>query len=356
MVAGPGERTGRTGAGALVPSAPSPTARARHGAARHQVPVGVVVDEAVIPLSGEAGAEAATALHAIAGLLPVRAGTITLAGQDVTHRSAPEMPALGLSLVQQGKRIFPGMTVEGNLLVATYPHKLRKAARLDLVAEAYERFPVLRDKRSAVAGSLSGGQQQMLAIGQSLMARPKVLMLDEPSAGLAPAIVKEVLRTVVSLAGDGLGILVVEQLVEDALAIAQEVVVLYEGAVSIAGDVATVSRDPAAHGRLSRPTALGTTETSSSVAPPDGVVGVHLDVIDRIRPLRCRGVANCGALRVVVERADIGPSTPISRRNDVCDSDLQRRPCCVARGSCGCRSRDSTRRLRGRASGGAGER
>jgi branched-chain amino acid transport system ATP-binding protein len=198
----------------------------------------------ITALIGSNGAGKTTTLHAIAGLLPVRAGTIILAGQDVTHRSAPEMPAQGLSLVQQGKRIFPGLTVEENLLVSTYPNKLRRAKRMDLIAEAYERFPILRDKRHAAAGSLSGGQQQMLAIGQSLMARPKVLMLDEPSAGLAPVIVKEVLRTVVSLANDGLGILVVEQLVEDALAIAHDVVVLDEGTVSIAGDVTTVSRDP----------------------------------------------------------------------------------------------------------------
>jgi branched-chain amino acid transport system ATP-binding protein len=198
----------------------------------------------ITALIGSNGAGKTTTLHAIAGLLPVRAGRITVAGQDVTHRPASEMPSQGLSLVQQGKRIFPGLTVESNLLVSTYPHKLRKAARLALVAEAYERFPILRDKRNAPAGSLSGGQQQMLAIGQSLMARPKVLMLDEPSAGLAPALVKEVLQTVVSLAADGLGVLLVEQLVEDALAIAHDVVVLDEGSVSISGDVATVSRDP----------------------------------------------------------------------------------------------------------------
>jgi branched-chain amino acid transport system ATP-binding protein len=198
----------------------------------------------ITALIGSNGAGKTTTLHAIAGLLPVRAGSITIAGQDVTNRPASEMPAQGLSLVQQGKRIFPGLTVERNLLVATYPHKLRKAARQDLIAEAYERFPILRDKRSAAAGSLSGGQQQMLAISQSLMARPKVLMLDEPSAGLAPALVKEVLQTVGSLASDGMGVLLVEQLVEDALAIAQDVVVLDEGSVSIAGDVATVSRDP----------------------------------------------------------------------------------------------------------------
>jgi branched-chain amino acid transport system ATP-binding protein len=198
----------------------------------------------VTALIGSNGAGKTTTLHAIAGLLPVRAGTITLAGHDVTNQPAPELPRQGLSLVQQGKRIFPGLTVEGNLVVATYPHKLRRGARLELVAEAYDRFPILREKRGAAAGSLSGGQQQMLAIGQALMARPQVLMLDEPSAGLSPAIVKEVLQTVVSLANDGLGILLVEQLVEDALAIAHDVVVLDEGSVTLAGDVATVSNDP----------------------------------------------------------------------------------------------------------------
>jgi branched-chain amino acid transport system ATP-binding protein len=198
----------------------------------------------ITALIGSNGAGKTTTLHAIAGLLPVRAGTITLDGQNVTNRPAPELPGAGLSLVQQGKRIFPGLTVEANLLVATYPHKLRGAARLEFVAEAYDRFPILRDKRRAAAGSLSGGQQQMLAIGQALMARPKVLMLDEPSAGLSPAIVKEVLQTVVSLANAGLGVLLVEQLVEDALAIAHDVVVLDEGSVTLAGDVATVSNDP----------------------------------------------------------------------------------------------------------------
>lgn len=198
----------------------------------------------VTALLGSNGAGKTTTLHAVAGLLPVRAGTVTLAGRDITNRTASELPGHGLSLVQQGKRIFPGLTVERNLLVATYPHKLRRAGRHALVAEAYDRFPILRDKRNAAAGSLSGGQQQMLAIGQALMSRPSVLMLDEPSAGLAPAIVKEVLQTVVALAGAGLGVLLVEQLVEDALAIAQDVVVLDEGAVSLAGEVSDVAKDP----------------------------------------------------------------------------------------------------------------
>jgi branched-chain amino acid transport system ATP-binding protein len=197
----------------------------------------------ITAMLGSNGAGKTTTLHAIAGLLQARAGRVVLDGNDITSRPAHQIPALGLSLVQQGKRIFPGLTVEANLLVATAPHKLRRHARLKAVEEAYERFPALADKRHAAAGSLSGGQQQMLAIGQSLMARPRFLMLDEPSAGLAPAIVKEVLKTVVALAKDGMGILLVEQLVEDALAIAHEVVVLDEGRVSVCGPVETVTAD-----------------------------------------------------------------------------------------------------------------
>lgn len=193
---------------------------------------------------GSNGAGKTTTLHAIAGLLPARAGQILLDEQDITGQPAHQIPALGLSLVQQGKRIFPRLTVEANLLVATQPHKLRRRARLNLVDEAYQRFPLLAGKRRAPAGSLSGGQQQLLAIGQSLMARPRLLMLDEPSAGLSPAIVKEVLRTVAALAADGMGILIVEQLVEDVLTIADDVVVIDEGRVAVAGPVAAVVADP----------------------------------------------------------------------------------------------------------------
>jgi branched-chain amino acid transport system ATP-binding protein len=193
---------------------------------------------------GSNGAGKTTTLHAIAGLLSPRAGQILLDGKDITGRAAHEIPALGLSLVQQGKRIFPELTVEANLLVATQPHKLRRRARLKLVDEAYQRFPALAEKRQAHAGSLSGGQQQMLAIGQSLMAQPRLLMLDEPSAGLSPAIVKEVLKTVATLAADGMGILIVEQLVDDVMTIAHDVVVIDEGRVAVSGSADAVASDP----------------------------------------------------------------------------------------------------------------
>ncbi len=116
---------------------------------------------------------------------------------------------------------------------------------------------MLAEKRRAYAGSLSGGQQQMLAIGQSLMAKPRLLMLDEPSAGLSPAIVKEVLRTVAALAADGMGILIVEQLVEDVMAISHDVVVIDEGRVAVSGPVDTVATDRQADGCLPRPAVLG---------------------------------------------------------------------------------------------------
>jgi branched-chain amino acid transport system ATP-binding protein len=193
---------------------------------------------------GSNGAGKTTTLHAIAGLLQARAGQVLLDGKDITGRPAHEIPALGLSLVQQGKRIFPALTVEANLLVATQPHRLRRRARLELIGEAYRRFPALAEKRQAQAGSLSGGQQQMLAIGQSLMARPRLLMLDEPSAGLSPAIVKEVLRTVATLAADGMGILIVEQLVDDVMTIAHDVVVIDEGRVAVSGSADAVASDP----------------------------------------------------------------------------------------------------------------
>jgi branched-chain amino acid transport system ATP-binding protein len=193
---------------------------------------------------GSNGAGKTTTLHAIAGLLQARAGQVLLDGKDITGRPAHEIPALGLSLVQQGKRIFPALTVEANLLVATQPHRLRRRARLELIGEAYRRFPALAEKRQAQAGSLSGGQQQMLAIGQSLMARPRLLMLDEPSAGLSPAIVKEVLKTVATLAADGMGILIVEQLVDDVMTIAHDVVVIDEGRVAVSGSADAVASDP----------------------------------------------------------------------------------------------------------------
>ncbi len=185
----------------------------------------------VTALLGRNGAGKTTTLRAIAGLNRAGAGAIRYDGGDITHESANRRVRRGIGFVQEGKRVFHRRTVEENLLLGGYSRGLSRRKLTAAASEAYDLFPVLRDRRGAVAGALSGGQQQMLAIGQALMARPKLLMLDEPSAGLAPAIVAEVMAAVTGLAAAGIGILLVEQAVEAAVAAADRVCVLDVGRV-----------------------------------------------------------------------------------------------------------------------------
>lgn len=188
---------------------------------------------------GRNGAGKTSLLSAIAGLLPtVRTGTISIDGRDITGLPAHKRAASGIGLVQEGKRIFRKRTVEENLLLGTYSSKgwsMRSAPRKKALAAAYERFPILHDKRADRAGGLSGGQQQMLAIAQALAANPSVLLLDEPSAGLAPAIRTEVFQTVRRLRDEGLAVVVVEQLVDVALDVADSVAVLDSGRIVSSG-------------------------------------------------------------------------------------------------------------------------
>ena len=146
-----------------------------------------------------------------------------------------------MSYVQEGKRVFHELTIEQNLLLGGFSTKSKKRALLEAVQEIYEFFPILGDKRSLPASSMSGGQQQMLAIGQALMAKPKLLILDEPSQGLAPAIMKEVMERVHSLKATGLGILLVEQAVQESLEISDEVSVLDMGRTSLAGPASSMT-------------------------------------------------------------------------------------------------------------------
>ncbi|KAA0919918.1 ABC transporter ATP-binding protein [Dietzia sp. ANT_WB102] len=188
---------------------------------------------------GRNGAGKTSLMSAIAGLLPtVRTGTISVNGRDVTALPAHKRAAAGIGLVQEGKRVFRARTVEENLLLGTYSSpgwSMRSAARKQALAAAYERFPVLHEKRADRAGGLSGGQQQMLAIAQALAADPKVLLLDEPSAGLAPAIRAEVFATARGLRDEGLAVVVVEQLVDVALDVADSVAVLDSGRIVSSG-------------------------------------------------------------------------------------------------------------------------
>ena len=185
----------------------------------------------VTALLGRNGAGKTTTLRTIAGLNRATRGTVALEGRDIAGLPAHRRAGAGIALVQENKRIFRQRTVEENLLLGGYPARSQRRELRARCEQMYERFPVLGERRAGRAGSLSGGQQQMLAIAQALMAGPKVLMLDEPSAGLAPSAVGDTLRLVRELCDEGLGVLLVEQSAETSVAAADRVVVLDIGRV-----------------------------------------------------------------------------------------------------------------------------
>jgi branched-chain amino acid transport system permease protein len=187
---------------------------------------------------GRNGVGKTTLLSTLAGLLPATSGKITIAGRTITAMPPYRRAGTGIVLVQEGKRIFRQRTVWQNVMLGTYTLNLGKAAREELCRQVLSRFPVLNGRLSERAGGLSGGQQQMLAIAQALAARPQVLLLDEPSAGLAPAIVDELFASLRDLADDGLAIVLVEQLADKALPIADHVTLLDSGAIVAQGTAA----------------------------------------------------------------------------------------------------------------------
>jgi branched-chain amino acid transport system ATP-binding protein len=188
-------------------------------------------------LLGRNGAGKTTSLSAIAGLLPTMSGSVRLHGVLQTGGAVARVHA-GLGLVQEGKRVFRSRTVEENLRLGGFSVRRVRGAIAEGLDDAYERFPILKEKRRQLASSLSGGQQQMLAIAQALMPKPTILMLDEPSAGLAPSIVEQVFGEIALLSKEGLCVLLVEQLIDHSLAVADRVAVLDRGRVTIDTDVA----------------------------------------------------------------------------------------------------------------------
>lgn len=193
-------------------------------------------------LLGRNGAGKTTTLRAITGLNKVSGGSVTYLGEALTD-AAHKRVAKGISYVQEGKKVFRELTIEQNLLLGGFSRGLGKRALASSVEEIYQLFPILGSKRALPAASMSGGQQQMLAIGQALMAKPKLLILDEPSQGLAPVIVKEVMERVHELKSTGIGILLVEQAVQESVAIADEVSVIEMGRTTLAGTAAEVTMD-----------------------------------------------------------------------------------------------------------------
>jgi branched-chain amino acid transport system ATP-binding protein len=196
----------------------------------------------LVSVVGPNGAGKTTLIDAIAGLLPVRSGTIRLDGRDLASIPAHELCRHGIALVPEGRRLFAGMTVEENLEIGCYAPPAR-AQRSRSLERVHTIFPVLRERRRQLAGSLSGGQQQMVAIGRALMAMPRLLLLDEPSLGLAPQIVDQVFEVVASIHADGVAVLLVEQNIVQAFAIAARAYVLELGRIVAEGAPAALAQD-----------------------------------------------------------------------------------------------------------------
>jgi branched-chain amino acid transport system ATP-binding protein len=201
-----------------------------------------VAPGSVVALVGANGAGKSTTLNTISGLLVPGAGSIRFAGQEIGGWRADRVASLGLVQVPEGRQVLAPLTVEENLLLGAYTRRDRDV-RSDL-AGIYDRFPRLVERRTQFAGSLSGGEQQMLAIGRALMSRPRLLMLDEPSLGLAPLIVAEVFRLIASLKEQGSTILLVEQNARKALAVADTAYVLEGGRITRSGPAAALRDDP----------------------------------------------------------------------------------------------------------------
>jgi branched-chain amino acid transport system ATP-binding protein len=195
----------------------------------------------VVALLGANGAGKTTTLKAIAGLLSPRAGRIRWGDRDLGGLSADRVVALGISLCPEGRSIFGPMTVEDNLLLGAF---LRPREAPATLAQVYELFPVLRERRHALAGNLSGGEQQMLAIGRALMAQPRLLLLDEPSLGLAPVLADRMMETVKEIRRRGTAVLLVEQNASLALEVADRAVVLEAGTVALAGSAQELRDNP----------------------------------------------------------------------------------------------------------------
>lgn len=195
----------------------------------------------VLALLGRNGAGKTTCMNSVIGFLPPRGGEIRLFGETISRLAPEAISRMGVGLVPQGRRVFPTLTVRENLVVARQARE--SAAGHWTLERVLELFPSLRDRQQQHAGSLSGGEQQMLAIGRALMGNPRVLLMDEPSEGLAPRIVAEVGRTIARLKQEGHSIVLVEQNVNLALALADEVVMLNTGRVVFAGSVDEVRDD-----------------------------------------------------------------------------------------------------------------
>ena len=189
----------------------------------------------IVTLIGANGAGKSTTLRTISGLLKPKTGTVKFEGQDIAGLPAQGIVSLGISQVPEGRRVFANMTVMENLELGAYLRSDKKEIKEDLKS-VFERFPRLAERRGQLSGTLSGGEQQMLAMGRALMSRPRLLLLDEPSMGLAPLLVKEIFSIIKEINASGTTVLLVEQNANMALSIAHKAYVIETGRIILSGD------------------------------------------------------------------------------------------------------------------------
>lgn len=196
----------------------------------------------VISLIGANGAGKTTILHAISGLLNKANGSVTFEGTDITKVPAHKIVAMGMAHVPEGRRVFAQLTVLENLKLGAYTRNDKKEME-DTLNMVYERFPRLKERKNQLAGTLSGGEQQMLAMGRALMSHPKLILMDEPSMGLSPIFVEEIFSIIRDISAEGTTVLLVEQNAKKALSIADRAYVLETGNITLTGDAKNLMND-----------------------------------------------------------------------------------------------------------------
>ena len=196
----------------------------------------------VIALIGANGAGKTTILHTVTGLINQKAGKIEFEGKDISHTPAYKIVAEGMAHVPEGRRVFAELSVYDNLMMGAYTRKDKKEIA-ETLAMVYKRFPRLEERKKQMAGTLSGGEQQMLAMGRALMSKPKIILMDEPSMGLSPIFVNEIFDIIKAVSASGTTVLLVEQNAKKALSIADRAYVLETGKIILEGDAMVLMND-----------------------------------------------------------------------------------------------------------------
>ena len=196
----------------------------------------------IVALIGANGAGKTTTLQTVTGMIPSRTGTIEFAGTDITKVPAHRIVSMGLAHVPEGRRVFAQLTVLENLKMGAYTRKDKDGIE-ETLKEIYKRFPRLEERKSQLAGTLSGGEQQMLAMGRALMSRPKMIVMDEPSMGLSPLYVAEIFKIIQDINASGTTVLLVEQNAKKALSIADQAYVLETGNIVLSGKASDLMND-----------------------------------------------------------------------------------------------------------------